>query len=160
MGSVGANKNTLSSDTAVAVDNYLEGSGRLNNKQANEILSKSTMTKDTLYRVEDSEWLANKLKVGQDFTFNEAVKSFTSTQSGIDTVVAEGDDAGMYENTVAIYQTEGNTKSFDVSGMSRNHAEEGEHLVGGTFTVVSKEKGPKIRGYNTVIIKIRQKKGK
>ena len=160
MGSIGVNKNILSSNTAVAVDNYIEGSGRLNNSQANEILSKSTVTKDTLYRVEDSEWLANRLKVGQDFTFNETVKSFTSTQNGVDTIVAEGDDAGMYENTLAIYQTEGNTKSFDVSNISRNHAEENEHLVGGTFTVVSKEKGSKIRGYDTIIIKIRQKKGK
>ena len=147
----------LSEDTIKAIDGYIEGTGnKFTDKQIKEIKAAMEKTDKPLYRVEDAQWMADGLKVGDEFTFDKPLKGFTQDMDGIRTVVAEGDDAGLYEETLVIFKTEGGTEAMDISGISRNHAEEKESLVGGKFEVVSVEDGPEINGHKTRIIKIRQ----
>lgn len=147
----------LSEDTIKAIDGYIEGTGnKFTDKQIKEITAAMEKTDKPLYRVEDAQWMADGLKVGDEFTFDKPLKGFTQDMDGIRTVVAEGDDAGLYEETLVIFKTESGTEAMDISGISRNHAEEKESLVGGKFEVVSVEDGPEINGHKTRIMKIRQ----
>lgn len=156
MGSVGAVKASLTAGTISTIQDYIEGTGyKFTQSEVKEILAASTKTSTPLYRVEDAEWMANKLSVGDEFTFNRDLKSFTNA-NGIDTIIAEGDDAGLYEGRIAIFKTVGPTTSLDIAKYSVHHAEENEHLVHGRFKVVNITPGGKRYGYDTVIYEIKE----
>lgn len=147
----------LSESVLKKIDAYIEGEGNSFEKsEVEEIKRNMTETKQALYRVEDLSWMGENLEIGDSFTFDKDLKSFTQDFKGLREVVAEGDDAGLYEGTLAIFETVDETKHLDVSGISRNHAEEKESLVGGKFEVVDEHEGPQINGYDTWIFEIRQ----
>ena len=157
MGSTGNLSKTLNFDTISAIDNYIQGKGNnFNSNQIKDIKDNMKESNNSLFRVEDSSWSGDSVKVGDIFTFDKDIKSFTDSQSGIDNVIVEGDDAGLYENNIVIYKTVGNISSLDVKQYSKFNSEEDEHFVSGKFKVIKKRRGKKIRGYNTIVIEIQQ----
>ena len=148
----------LSEDTRESIDSYIEGRGNnFTPEEIEEIKAAMTQTEEPLYRVEDMSWMAENLETGDTFTFDKPLKSFSQDFDGVHTVIAEGEDAGLYgDQPVVIFETQGTTDHLDVSGMSRNHEEEHESLVGGTFRVVDEFDGPTINGRETWIMQIEQ----
>lgn len=148
----------LSAGTLKSIDDYIEGTGNsFTVNEINEIKANMTETSNSLYRVEDMSWMGEDLEIGDEFTFDKPLKGFTQDWDGISTVISEGDDAGLYEDTtVALFQTVNKTSHLDVSKMSRNHSDEKESLVGGKFRVLDQYDGPKIKGYDTWIFLIEQ----
>lgn len=148
----------LSEETRQAIDGYIEGTGnRFTDDQIEEIKEAMTTTDQPLYRVEDMSWMAENIDEGDTFTFDKPLKGFVNDFGAAATIIAEGEDAGLYEaGPLALYETVGPTKHLDISGMSRNHADESESLVGGTFRVVNQYDGPTIHGRETWIMQIEQ----
>lgn len=148
----------LSASTLKAIDDYIEGtSSNFTSAQVSEIKQNMTETSDSLYRIEDMSWMGENLDNGDEFTFDKPLKGFANDWSALDTIVSEGDDAGLYEDTtIALFQTVNKTAHLDISNISRNHSDEKESLVGGKFRVVDQDAGPKIKGYDTWIFYIEQ----
>ena len=146
----------LSTETRKAIDDYIEGHGnRFSADQVKEITDAMETTDQTLYRIEDMSWMAENLEIGDTFTFDKPLKGFANDPSGAATVMAEGEDAGLYEGQIVMFQTVGKTDRLDISGMSRNHAEEQESLVGGKFRVVDQYEGD-LNGKDVWIVQIEQ----
>lgn len=148
----------LSSSTLKAIDDYIEGTGNsFTTSQVSEIKANMTETSNPLYRIEDMSWMGENLDNGDEFTFDKPLKGFANDWSALNTIVSEGDDAGLYEDTtIALFQTVNKTSHLDISNISRNHSDEKESLVGGKFRVIDQQDGPKIKGYDTWIFYIEQ----
>lgn len=148
----------LSEKTKAAIDDYIEGNGnKFTPAEVREIKENMTTTTEPLYRIEDMSWMGEDLETGSSFTFDKPLKGFSNDFDAVKTVVAEGDDAGLYEdNLIAMFQTVDETYHLDVSGISRNHADEAESLVGGTFEVIDEFDGPRIGGHDTWVFLIKQ----
>lgn len=148
----------LSAGTLQAIDDYIEGTrNSFTAAQVAEIKQNMTETSNPLYRIEDMSWMGENLDNGDEFTFDKPLKGFANDWRALNTIVSEGDDAGLYEDTtIALYQTVNKTSHLNVSNISRNHSDEKESLVGGKFKVVDQQDGPKIKGYNTWIFYIEQ----
>lgn len=148
----------LSASTLKAIDDYIEGTGNsFTPSQVSEIKANMTETSNPLYRIEDMSWMGENLNTGDEFTFDKPLKGFANDWNALDTIVSEGDDAGLYsDTTIALFQTVNRTSHLDVSNISRNHSDEKESLVGGKFRVVDQDAGGKIKGYDTWIFYIEQ----
>lgn len=153
----GGGGGSLKLSTIKRIEDYTDGKAVLfTADEVEEIKAKMTETASEMYRVEDMEWMGEGLETGDTFEFDKPLKSFTRDWDGVQTVVAEGDDAGLYGDTIALFQTVNKVQHLDVSKYSPNHAEEKESLLSGKFRVVDQVDGPKIHGYNTWIFYIEQ----
>lgn len=142
--------------TTIAIDQYIEGYGnKFTGEQVAEIKSAMVGTAKPLYRVEDMSWMADRLEIGDTFSFDKPLKGFTQDLDGVVTVIAEGNDAGLYESQIVLFETVGETQHLDISGISRNHAEESESLVGGTFKLLDEFEGS-VKGQDVWIMRIKQ----
>ena len=95
-----------------------------------------TYTK-TFYRMEESRFTADGLKVGDTFSFNGNLRSFSGSFDGIEQVardINEFDDVSSY----VMFKTVGEQKAFDINSFIENEffANQDEYLLGGKFEVV------------------------
>ena len=89
-------------------------------------------TSQSLYRIEDSEFTASNLSVGDTFSFQGDIRSFSRRES----FVKDAMDEVYYDNPV-VFRTVGTTKQFNVNKAIDNtyFGNQQESLVSGRFKV-------------------------
>ena len=91
----------------------------------------------TFYRMERNEFTANGLKVGDTFSFDGDIRSFSGSYSGVRQImsdISEFDNVSQY----TMFKTMGEQEAFDVNSFINNQffANQDEYLLGGKFEVI------------------------
>ena len=95
-------------------------------------------TEQKLYRVEDSNYTADKLEKGQIFQFNGNYRGFSSRRSFVNESIEE---EGLGGNNPAVFVMLGKKNSLEVNKHYRNSyfGDQKEHIAGGKYKVVDME---------------------
>lgn len=106
--------------------------------------------KTPMFRVEDSRFTAAKLNdVGQRFSFEGDLRSFTRDKKVTDSMLDENSDDYAFISDPVIFKTVGAAEQFDMSEYTKNYSisDQKESLAGGTWKLVGKEKSGNIPVY-------------
>ena len=123
-----------------------------------------TTTSKPLYRIEESEYTADKLDEDEfdvdDFKFNGSFRSFSDDFNFIKSTMDEDSDnyAGM--EAPVVFEITGAKQHFDLEPYTKEYAKQfgsqGESFVGGRFKMIGEDM-KKVNGKFIRIIKISQK---
>lgn len=111
-----------------------------------------------MYRVEESRFTAADLAdVGQEFSFQGDIRSFTRSSKVTNSMLDENSDEYAYVEEPVVFKTVGTTMQFDVTPYAAAYktAQE-ESFVGGRFKVVSKSTYVTPQGEELPMIEIEQ----
>lgn len=114
---------------------YLSPKDALTKEEYEYILENMIPTKSPMYRLEESRYTFEKkeLEVGDAFSFDDNLRSFSRSKEYIDETLEMGD---VYDTPV-IFETVGEAKHFNMDKYATNYYEnQSESLVGGKFEVV------------------------
>lgn len=171
MGSRGQSAGSAPSATlAEHIEDYIGGgytvAGALTPSELNFVKKNMKETSQTLFRIEEDFFMADRLKVGETFSFNDDIKSFTKGDQFIKETLNPKEygvkfgDYAEFDSPV-VYKTVGSTKAFDVEPYAKEYEKatgvnQREAWAGGKFEVKKKYK-TKMAGRNVTVIEIKQR---
>ena len=126
MGSVGKTTSSFNEerfenrmDSYIGGGYQIAGPGGIFDKDDITYIEKNMQeTSRSMFRVEDNDWTAKDLKVGDSIDFNNDYKSFTKSLQGVNRILEDGEEWDTYQTPV-VFKTMGTQRYFDVQEYGR-----------------------------------------
>ena len=107
-----------------------------------------------MYRIEDAQFTYDRIDVGDVFSFQDDLRSFTRSKNYSDKLIKEGIEEGIFEQPV-IFETVGPVEQFNIDKFAEAYYEnQYESFVGGKFKVVDIEMDKMVNGVFCDVVKI------